>query len=398
MFAQYSKMILMATVATSCFMMSCQKKGAARGVQPQTIVGQKPEAGKEKEAPEKDTPLSVPPGTGKDISRPSTGDGTRVTAPSTSDTTVATTPSHETDHTEEIQTHVSTSDTTTVAKPSTADTTTVATKPSVPSTSDTTVVKAEVKDCSQDVLNAQEKAIDAAVKTNQVIEDSKVSTADRIKAGETVLAQCKAIEELFAKEKITACIETKENAKREMTLAKFEQPCNEYGMILKQLSKKENEYSTRFAKANIEKQNALKKENLLVSEEAKELFNKKNEGWKMYIAAGKIQTSNEDLLKLYTENKVACSVRVAGEIEFSADTKMNLQINEIHDLKAENDKDPIKNGIDMFATLSLSSKSDAKVKAKTNLVTISCTHLKALRFNPEGLKAALGSHIKAETK
>lgn len=431
--------MLTGVIAASCLFMGCQKKGNGRkSVTPQA-------------AAENTTNQSGNRVDGADLNRPggdiSMDDNKNTPAPENKDTanvdvdkdkddkdeaevpatignvtsndntpvvvTPAVTSSGDASVDEPVKPTVTSADTTvatssgdtTPSKPTvtSGDATTVTT-----TSGDATSVTTEVvaKACSEEMEAISSNIIKNINEVYKKISDKndKTSQADRVKDVEAILTLCDNWEKQFVKESVTACITKNIQTKKDITVSASslnDNACYPYGDYLKSLTGKDNKQTKAADASNAALVKRLKEiEFTVATEEAKELFNKNNTDWKMYLVDGKIKSSAKELMSILdvglynVHTKAVCTVRNVDEIEYSADTVIKIRITKISDLKPKNAEDKVQKGIDMALDLTLDSKSkpDAKT-AKKAKATLSCAKLKANRISQTLLGKAIHEQI-----
>lgn len=390
----YSKMILSGVIATTFFMVSCQKKGTATGVKPTAakVDPSKPAAEENKEVPtegrEPFTPISSlnPAGTKSADSTikaniPNlSGRGAGAKAASSDTSVVASS-----------DTSMASSSDTTSAK---VEKKTEAKKEEVkPAAQETKVDTTEDKYCSAEIVNALKVVSDkykiVAIQAN----NKAVEAKEKIAALNADIKACEAFEAVIVKSKIETCLVKTSKQDLEVTANYWDKNCDYAGVKAKELSGQDNKYAQRVEKAAKEILKTLQAEKLVVSEEAKPLFEKENQNWGMYIIDGTVQHDSSTLNDSIAKNKVACTITATPE-KYSDSVMVTLQVSSIAPYAAKNKSDTIKSGVDI--SVLVKTEITEEKSADSTKAVLSCTNLSATKLDIKKLKAALGSHIAIE--
>lgn len=373
----YSKVLVHGVIATTLLMaMSCQKKGSPRGVQPQTAT--------QADKPETDVKAAEP----KLDNIPGAKDPTVVTG---KDENKDSAPKKETP---EIANKTS-EDPTTVAPP-----VVVTEKKSDTTEAVKTKVDSAPKACPESIVKAT-NAMTALYK--KISDEEKVSTtpeADKIADYNAYLKLCSAWPTLFTTEKIESCgrysyvegigVNLSRNAKSSET------GCVKIALASTELTGKSNTLSLAAAKIQAEKMKSLRLEKMVVSTEAKEMFNKENIGWKMFIVDGNLQTDSALLTEALKADKVACTIKGASLDKYTTGQNVILSFSAVSELVSNDEADQVKKGVE-FAVRIKASATDATVeeaaKVADEKLVMNCSNLDHKNLSTSLLKKALGQLI-----
>ncbi len=386
----YSKLLVQGVIATALLMsMSCQKKGSARGVQPNTVTkAGAPTAGDENKNVQ-DPSLKDVPGT-KDQTVVTSGDRTKVEPQ-----VLPQADSPEVDA-EKVATTSSADKTTAapVATKKSADADKKTEKATAPAVETKTVeVKAAApKACSEVIVknDAQLKTLEA-----KIIEVDKLSSTlekDRIANYTTYHQLCLDWAKAFETEKIESCeADGKNRAVNSKSVS-----CIKYALALKDLTGKENTISANVTKARNERMAQLRAAKLVVSDEAKEMFAKENTSWKMFIVDGELQTDSAKLVDALKANKVACTIAVPAQDKYTHAQNVIVNITAATELIATDEADPVQKGVELAIRMKASDKNataEEAAKATEEKSVMLCSNLDSKNMNTAGLQKALGKHI-----
>ena len=369
----YSKVLVHGVIATTLLMaMSCQKKGSPRGVQPQTATqADKPETNVKAADPKLDN------------------------IPGAADPTVVIGQEKETP----VVAGKTSEDSTTVAPPvvdteKQSDTT----KPSV-KTQDNVLPK----DCPESIIKAT-NAMTALYK--KISDEEKVTTtpvADKITDYNAYLKLCTAWPTLFTTEKIESCgryiyveglpLNLSRNAKSSET------GCVKIALASTELTGKSNELSLAASKIQAEKMKSLRLEKMVVSTYAKEMFNKENTGWKMFLVDGNLQTDSALLTDALKADKVACTIKGASLDKYTTGQNVILSFSAASELVSKDEADQVKKGVE-FAVRIKAVATDCTTEEAAHVanekLVMYCSNLDHKNLNVSSLKKALGQHIAIE--
>lgn len=375
----YSKLLVQGVIATALLMsMSCQKKGSARGVQPNTVTkAGAPTAGDDNKNVQ-DPSLKNVPGT-KDQTVVTSGDRTKVEPQ-----VLPQVDSPEVDA-EKVATTSSTDKTTAAPVETKATTPAIETK--------TVEVKAAApKACSEAIVknDTQLKTLEA-----KIIEVDKLSSTlekDRIANYTTYHQLCLDWAKAFETEKIESCeADGKARAVNSKSVS-----CIKYALALKDLTGKENTISANVTKARNERMAQLRAAKLVVSDEAKEMFAKENTSWKMFIVDGELQTDSAKLVDALKANKIVCTIAVPVQDKYTHAQNVIVNITAATELIATDEADPVQKGVELAIRMKASDKeatAEEAAKATEEKSVMLCSNLDSKNMNTAGLKKALGKHI-----
>jgi hypothetical protein len=376
----YSKLLVQGVIATTLLMsMSCQKKGSARGVQPNTATktAAPTDAAKEENKNiQKEGLGNIPEPRGQTVV--TSGDATKVSLaadiPDADAEVVAATPSDD------------------AAK---ASSTTKKETEAVKATTKTTpaATVADSKVCSEAIVKSETQVKSLASKILEADKLSTTSEKDRI-ANYTAYQQlCLDWAKQFETEKIKSC----EIDGKAREVNSFNHTCIKYALSLKDLTGKENTISASITKARNERMAQLRAAKLVVSDEAKEMFNKENKFWKMFLVDGELQTDSAKLTDALKANKVVCTIAVPALDKYTHAQNVILSITAATDLMATDEADPVKAGVELAIRIKASDKDTAAEKADEKSVML-CSNLDSKNMNTAALAKALGKHIAVEAK
>lgn len=377
----YSKLLVRGVIATTLLMsMSCQKKGSARGVQPNTTTKAATPADAAKDENKnvkKDSLANLPEGKDRTVVKPSA-------KPASGDTT-------------EVQPEIASetsSDKTTAAPVVTKKNKEEAAAP----VNDKVIVVPvkETKDidpkiCSDEIVKASTQMTSLYKKIEAVDKLSTTPEADRI-ANYTAYHQlCLDWPKLFTK--IESC-EGEGKVTRTKNSANLS--CVKYALALKDLTGKDNTITLAVAKIRNERMAQLRASKLVVSEEAKELFNKENTSWKMFIVDGELQTDSAKLTDAIKANKVACTIGISSLDKYTHAQNVIVNITAATDLLATDETDQVQKGVELAIRIKATAQdatAEEVAKAAEEKSVILCSNLDHKDLNIKALQKALGKHI-----
>ena len=396
----YSKLVVRGVIATTLLMsMSCQKKGSARGVQPQTSIQTETNSdGIKDEAKD----LTKIPGT-------TTVDPTEVTPMTTPAPVEPPTTIIEPKKKADVLPGVTSGDQTKVAPQVTSgDSTKAANDDDKYVTLPTVTVYAKVKSAA---VPATIEVCSVVIKKNQTAMDilftkivdgdkNKDITAEEKEANYSAYYKlCLAWNASFVKENITMC-QGKKATGEALVLhpASWNKSCYKYSLALKEITQKDNSYSKAVDKARADQVANLKALSFSVAKEAREMFAQENLAWKMFIVEGEIQTDGAKLIDAIKSNKVACSMTAAPLDKYTGDDEVTLSITGISAQVLKDDKDQIQSAIELAIDIKTEAKDVASRDSNKIVVKkaiMSCTGLDAKNLNVKKLENALGKFVKA---
>lgn len=383
----YSKVLVHGVIATTLLMaMSCQKKGSPRGVQPQTATqADKPETNVKAAEPKLDN-------------IPGAKDPTVVTG---KDENIDSAPKKETP---EIANKTS-EDPTTVASPVVVtEKKSDAAEPAVKNKINISPI-----DCPESIVKASSMM---STLYKKMVAEEKLSTTsetDKVKDYTAFSQLCLAWPKLFTTEKIESCggttyalgipVNLSRNAKSVDTA------CVKFATELKALTGQNNEIVLAAAKIQAEKMKSLRAEKFVVSDQGKEMFNKENARWNMYIVDGELQTDTSKLTDALSAKKVACTITKSATDKFTHAQNVIVSITTASALEVTDHADKKQNGVLFGLRIKASDKdctAEEAAQVADQISEMFCMNLDNKNINVKDLKKALGQHIAvakvAETK
>lgn len=391
----YSKMILSGVIASTFLMVSCQKKGTASGVQPQTAEATDSNTNIDQKTPEEKNPQreQIKP------LEPITPAEIKLSEPitPTADTTIIIR--------KPVVAVESSSDTTVVKKTEvkleTKDETKIETKDETKKTtedSSNTKIEKELKPqteaCSEEFIKGDEKVQSSFKTTYAIYKNKSAAVKEKITALSDTTKECDTWEMFVVKQKNDSCMMKNSEANLKVTNQKWDKYCNAAGIVLRSLSGQSNKYASRSDELSNKALISLKAEKLIVSEDAKPLFEKENQAWKMFIVDGSVQSDSIKLTEALKLKKVVCTIAALPE-KYSDATKVTLNIIGATEYKSKDGAKNIQSGINFKAVVETQLDKEDIIKSKAILA---CSNLSLKNLNVKKLKETLGLLIASEIK
>ena len=351
----YSKLLVHGVIATTLLMsMSCQKKGSARVIQPQTQT----KAGGQDLAPNAGDPSQV--------------EGTPALAMETSKDGSAVESNN--------------------APPATVN----AEKEAQPAVT-------KVKECSDDVVAAQQEMTALYNKIGTVDKVSTTTDDDKKSNYTAYYNLCLSWTKIFVTENIVSCIGESMSGGDVKPIAltpdSWLTSCYKYGSALKELTGKTNYYSEWAEKYRADRIVKLKATKFEISEEAKEMFTTENTAWKMFLVDGEIQTDAAKLTDAIKAGKVACTITSESKEKLTDSHNVIVSITQVSALVSTKATDEVQKGMEL--TLSIravlkDTSAEDNVKVNPEISKMTCSNLDIKDVNLHLLEKAIGKHFKIQ--
>lgn len=369
---QYSKVLLSGIIASTFFMVSCQKKGSARGIVPQAIQKTTP------------TPETKP---ATDQSKDTIK--TTVESKTTDEKPTVATADSKTDQT---KTDGAKADKKT--DPATTDT-----KPTVPPVAPTTPAapsKTPDVPAKTDDDSAKPKVEEKVEEKKEALSSGKVCSKEILNSAAYIYREVKKINNLSE----TKQLELKTSAERIQMYTDVSKECTNYKKIFTDLKAADcmaNQTKVEPTRYDVYCENINKRldfenyrnEKLVISETANQMFLKENLLWKMFLVSGKTETDSRTLPDVLESGKMACT--------FGSDSTSVIDLTnkvvKITGLRTGTEKDT---NIDKayYAEFALSlAKVNGKDEAKSVNLKLFCASKDQKSFSIKAVKESLGQAL-----
>ncbi len=365
----YSKILLSGIVATSFFLVSCQKKGSARGLTPQTATA--PES--TKEVNPSDTL------TKNDTTTTDTAKHATQTKPADAAEVTKETPAPVEAKTDEKPTDPNAAVPITVEKPKEEKTTTKTgevadkkqqaelKKEEEAKVKETKTDEVKIEECSSEIIKfgasqmeVEYKKIGIAVQKNAVTVEQKITEFSRYEN------LCKSWKTLFTDAKIKSCqYNPKDNKPFVVTPERYEINCqqNQMNLALQKV------FTTKFH----------------MSEEAQAVLRPENQGWNLFLKNGELLSDKSIMDDPKEKSSVACLFFTNAK-EIPSLNKAVIRITEASEVT---NKLGVNFGLKAFV------KSDDQILAPID-ISMSCLNVNMKKFDVNAFKKALGQHLVEE--